>query len=163
MNTVILDQNPISASPLIRSLPDFDTMTPLEENKEILKNDEKHNYDQIINNFVAINERLKVLARLKGGYKIWVNCDESFTMDESYVPSISRMFSGQSRRRIIERIVKDVDYITKYYDSLDTKARSVVQINAKASLFGIYNLKNMYPNYSDELDVFANKISRAVQ
>lgn len=155
--------NSVRSSPLIEPMTGFDTIVPVKNNTEPTKDDEKHNYDQIINNFVAINERLKVLARLKGGYKIWVNCDDSFTMDDSYIPSISRMISGQSRKRIIERIIKDVDYITKYYSALDNKARPVVQVNAKASLFGIYNLKNMYPDYAGELDTCANRISRAVQ
>lgn len=155
--------NSVRSSPLIEPLSSFGNIVPLRDTASTEKDDDKQNYDQIINNFVAINERLKVLARLKGGYKIWVNCDDSFTMDDSYVPSISRMISGQSRKRIIERITKDVDYITKYYSALEDKARTVVQVNAKASLFGIYNLKNMYSDYSSELDVCANKISRAVQ
>lgn len=162
MNTYIVP-NSVHSSSSGESPTGFDTIVPFKFKDTAPQDDEKHNYDQIINNFVAINERLKVLARLKGGYKIWVNCDDSFTMDDSYVPSISRMFSGQSRKRIIDRIIKDVDYIAKYYSALDTKARPVVQVNAKASIFGIYNLKNMYPNYTDELDACANRISRAVQ
>ena len=120
------------------------------------------NYDKIINTFVAINDRLKVLAKLKGGYKIWVNADNSFAMDTSTVPSFYRWLGGQSRKRIIDIIQSDVEYIETNFKFLEEKPKSVVQINARASLFGIYNLKNMYPEYEQQLDTISQTISKAV-
>ncbi len=122
------------------------------EQAQPTSDDRTHSMNEILENMIKINERLKVLATLEGGYKIWVNQDDSFIIDNSYIPSLNRWLYSQSRDKTIRIIIDDAKYIKKYFNSLEDKSQKVLKTNVNGSLVGLSNMKQAYTEHAEKLD-----------
>jgi hypothetical protein len=112
------------------------------------------NMTDILRTFTNINSRLEVLAKLEGGYKIWVDVDpitgnKIFSIDNSYVPSLTRYLYSQSREKVINTIIDDTNYIQTNFSELNEHTKTVLKYNINAALQGIGNMKQTYSSNSD--------------
>ena len=114
--------------------------------------------DEELDNIVL---NLKILSKLKENYKLNVN-DKNLSIDSSYIPSITRYFSDDSRNGTIiflenldklikNKIEKIVEENSNNNMFLNSKENILLQIshNLTMSLVGLNNLIKTYNN--DEL------------
>lgn len=103
----------------------------------------------IVANFTNIFARFKVISSLQGGYKIWITTDPAtqvkiFSIDNSYVPPLTRWYYSQNREEIINTIIDDTNYIHSHYNKLNAKARDTLKNVINSALIGLKNMKETY-------------------
>lgn len=103
----------------------------------------------IVANFTNIFARFKVISSLQGGYKIWITTDQvtlvkTFSIDNSYVPPLTRWYYSQNREEIINTIIDDTNYIHSHYNKLNTKAKETLKNVINSALIGLKNMKETY-------------------
>ena len=98
---------------------------------------------------------LKIISKLKSGYKLSLKCNEVY-IDHSYLQSIYRLFSDNSRESTISflenldlNISKKIENLIndKHYNMfLDSKENILLNLSnyLNLSLIGLTNLKNTY-------------------
>jgi len=126
---------------------------------------------EITDNFGAIRARFIVLGTLQGGYKIWVTTDpitgvDTFSIDNSFFPSIVRGSYGQNRERIINIINADVTYIRLKYNRLNPKAKNILKKHIETALPGLKNMKETYGNDTEkvtELQTIIDNLTKYTQ
>lgn len=103
----------------------------------------------IVATFTNIFARFKVISTLQGGYKIWITVDPDtkvkvFSIDNSYVPSVSRWMYSQNREDIINTVIDDANYIHTHYAKLNGKAKDTLKTVISSALPGFKNMKETY-------------------
>ena len=124
----------------------------------------------IVANFTNIFARLKVIGTLQGGYKIHINIDpitnvKTFSIDNSYIPSLSRWYFSQNREDIINTIIDDTNYIQSHYNKLNIKARDTLKNVINSALIGIKNMKETYKAvklHEESLQIVIDTLSKYV-
>ena len=111
--------------------------------------------------FSAILKRFHVLKDLQGGQKIWIITNPAtesapetkvFTIDGSYIPSVSRWWWAQNREAVINTIIDDTNYIQKNFDKVKGKAKPTVCAAARFAIIGIRNMRQTYGSNTDHVD-----------
>jgi hypothetical protein len=103
----------------------------------------------IVANFTNIFARFKVISSLQGGYKIWITSNpvthvKTFSIDNSYVPPLTRWYHAQNREEIINTIIDDTNYIHSHYNKLNQKAKETLKNVINSALIGLKNMKETY-------------------
>ena len=104
---------------------------------------------EIVQQFIHISARFKILSKLQGGYKLWVTTDPDtgtkiFSIDNSYIPSVSRWLYSQNRDEIINTIIEDIDYINHNHMSMKTEGRNKLATLIEKAMPGLKNMKETY-------------------
>jgi hypothetical protein len=114
--------------------------------------------------FVQLGSRFKVLSNLQGGYKLWITTDPDtkikiFSIDNSYLPSVSRWLYSQNRDEIVNTIVEDINFINKNYKALKPEGCGKLAIFIRRAMPGLRNMKETYKGDPKQEEKITNGIS----
>lgn len=123
----------------------------------------------IMTNFNSILKRFRVLKELKVNYKLWVedmpikiNDDiiitKIFTIDNSYVPFITRWIYSQNRVVPINILIDDTNYIHQNFNVLNDSAKQTIITTIIDAIPGIINLRTTYSYVQEHATKLTNII-----
>jgi hypothetical protein len=105
------------------------------------------NVDRVNEVSKRIFENLKVIRKIKVGDKLCVTVNGVLSIDQSYIPSVSRTLTGNNKNNTIEQVIETISLAKDY----KLKVKEIKKLMDNKLKNGLTNLASTYYN-NEELN-----------